>query len=475
MVRILSLCAAVLATAQFSRGEGPIREKFTLPGYSQGGVVVDGAAYFTADDAVPDGFPCVGSFDARTGRKIREYAFENTFDSSPLVMRRNDGRWLVLAHECKKAWTKAMFRDDGTEAWTSPANQPGNWFFGYTYYVAGGNSTLVLTESENGLHANSLEDGSEKWWVERSGGMTPAVDQERGLVYYQSNGRLDRIEAATGRVQKSVAVDSPSICQSANTILVKDGSGYFIATYWFGEDYYASSIRVYDKNLDLVWEKKGLPLWQKYVPTYHGGQLFIAGQGTGNGFLYYTPYADDRWKFVMALDIRTGREIWRRDLREFNYAMMANMIYADGLLVAETQGESKGQTYQVFVFDAGKGRLLSVFDSRRYATSCAQPLLCNGLLFSGDLISDKIFVMQVGVGVNRDWPGPFGDPQLNHMAVSEDRGYFHQYWKRPRTDGGRWVLLSRNGRIFLSEAPLEGQAKSVTRISDPMGRFLPAQ
>ena len=66
--------------------------------YSQGGVVVDGVAYFTANDysRLPrvtrtERFPCVVAFDVTTFRKIRSYPFTFTYDSTPLVFRRRAG------------------------------------------------------------------------------------------------------------------------------------------------------------------------------------------------------------------------------------------------------------------------------------------------------------------------------------------------------------------------------------------------
>jgi len=69
--------------------------------YSQGGVVVDGIAYFTANDSchregvarTPD-FPCVVAFDLRSYKKLRAYQFSYTYDSSPLVFPTKDGAWL---------------------------------------------------------------------------------------------------------------------------------------------------------------------------------------------------------------------------------------------------------------------------------------------------------------------------------------------------------------------------------------------
>ncbi|MCA9133542.1 MAG: DUF4838 domain-containing protein, partial [Planctomycetales bacterium] len=100
--------------------------------YSQGGVVVDGIAYFTANDhcAQPgnvrtEDFPCVVAIDLETYQVVRRYDVSFTYDSSPVVFPNSDGEWLVAAHEYKKSRTVALNRDSGQVAWRSPSNQPG--------------------------------------------------------------------------------------------------------------------------------------------------------------------------------------------------------------------------------------------------------------------------------------------------------------------------------------------------------------
>ncbi len=109
------------------------RSRSGLDFYSQGGIVVDGVAYFTANDYSrradvkrTDQFPCVVAFDVNTFEKIREYNFGFTYDSSPLVLQRQDGTWLVIAHEHKNARSVAMNRETGQVEWSSDANQPGS-------------------------------------------------------------------------------------------------------------------------------------------------------------------------------------------------------------------------------------------------------------------------------------------------------------------------------------------------------------
>ena len=64
--------------------------------------------------------------------------------SSPLVVQNGNGTWLVIAHEHKRARTVALNRDSGELCWTSEANQPGTYFFGYSYYDRKDGTKLIL-------------------------------------------------------------------------------------------------------------------------------------------------------------------------------------------------------------------------------------------------------------------------------------------------------------------------------------------
>ncbi|NQT16890.1 MAG: hypothetical protein HQ582_29300, partial [Planctomycetes bacterium] len=118
--------------------------------YAQGGVVVDGVAYFTSTDGShlkhvhkSADFPCVVAFDARTFRKLKTYPFARTYDSTPLVFQKRDGTWLVIAHEHEKKRTTAIRRDTGEVDWVSEPNQPGNYFFGYSYFKRDDGSKII--------------------------------------------------------------------------------------------------------------------------------------------------------------------------------------------------------------------------------------------------------------------------------------------------------------------------------------------
>ena len=62
---------------------------------------------------------------------------------------------------------------------------------------------------------------------------------------------------------------------------MNDSYGYFVATRWYGKPAWDSAIRVYDNDLNLVWEKTGLPNGKKDTLTYAQGKLVT---GSGNGW-----------------------------------------------------------------------------------------------------------------------------------------------------------------------------------------------
>lgn len=121
-----------------------------LAQYDQGGVVVDGIAYFTGSDRAGD-FPHVAAFDVDSLQRLRTYQFSKTYDSTPLLFQKRDGSWLIVAHEHVKKRTVARNRDTGEVEWISSANQPGNYFFGYSYF-----NRSFYAETQNGPDASQI-------------------------------------------------------------------------------------------------------------------------------------------------------------------------------------------------------------------------------------------------------------------------------------------------------------------------------
>ena len=388
--------------------------------YAQGGVIVDNVAYFTADHSNPNDnydkskyFPYVVSFEATPPfKKIRTYAFEDTYDSSPIVLKTKHNKTLVIAHEYKRKRTKAINAKTGNTEWVSEDNQPGANFFGYSYFDTG-DGKILYGAYRNGIHAMSLVDGKEIWAIKRKsiGGATPAVDQEKGFVYYQYNGGVIKINALDGSIIKEIKVEKPNNVISWNTVLVKDKNLYRVATYWHEFKEYDSAIRVYDSNLNLKWEKLGLPSSKKGTLTYANGILT-----TGVGNYWLENYFGDKWKVIKAWSVLDGSLKWTADLKNYGFRSIMNIPYFNGYFYAETQ-DTHGFISKIFKINSENGNVEEVLDHGKSINSCAPAIIANGYMFSGDLHSDKIIVTKLEDNVISNWKGPFGNPQTNTNSV----------------------------------------------------------
>ena len=387
--------------------------------YAQGGVVVDGIAYFTSDDGGcvktgrTDAYPTVVAFDVNTFKKLKTYRFAKTYDSSPFLFQKRDATWLILAHEHVNKRTVAIQRDSGEVEWKSPANQPGTYFFGHTFFQRKDGTAIIYTACQNGLHAICGETGKELWWINLSstGGITPCVDQANGWVFYQRNGQVLKLRATDGRTLKTALVAKPNVCISWNTVLVNDSHGYYVATRWYGAPAWDSALRVYDADLNLVWEKTKLPHGKKSTLTYAQGKLVV-----GSGNAWKADYSGNDWKQITAYSVLDGSEAWKCDLGKFEYKSILNTPYHGGHFYAETQ-DGDEFTSKVFRISADDGKLVDVIDFGRPVTSCATSIIAHGMILSGDLHTDGIVATRIAENSPVDWPGPFADRQTNHLAT----------------------------------------------------------
>jgi hypothetical protein len=173
---------------------------------------------------------------------------------------------------------------------------------------------------------------------------------------------------------------------------------------------------VYDKNLDLAWEKTGRPAGKKATLTYAEGRL-VTGSGNGWG----AKYTGDQWKYITAYAVADGRTLWKCDLSRFDYTCILNVPYHGGFFYAETQ-DLQDRKSKLFRIRSSDGELAEVLDYGRAITSCAPCIIARGQLFSGDLWQDRVVVTKLATNGRTDWPGPFGDPQTNQNAAPPDLG-----------------------------------------------------
>jgi hypothetical protein len=199
-------------------------------------------------------------------------------------------------------------------------------------------------------------------------------------------------------------------------VLVNDNYGYFVATRWYGKPEWDSAIRVFNRDLNLVWERTGLPIGKKDTLTYADGKLV-----TGSGNHWSKKYEGDAWKYVAAYSIADGSIIWKCDLSSIPYESLFNLPYFNGYFYAETTGGKYGFS-RLLRIRASDGALVETLDYGRSISSCAPCIIAHGRVLSGDLAEDRIVVTQVAENSKADWPGPFGDPQNSQFALAHEPG-----------------------------------------------------
>lgn len=405
----------------------------SIDGYAQGGVVFGNYAFFTGqyNETAVQGrmqipkhkqYPFVSMIDITNFKIVKTFDFNDTYDSSPLVITRGAGDTIVVAHEHLKSRTSAFNINTGKKVWTSDDNQPGPYFFGYSYYERNDKTKIILVSSKNGLHAISSENGEELWAlnVPSTGGVTPAVDQERGAVYYQCDNSVYKINVLSGEVEKSFEIKKPySRCVSWNTILAEANGRKFITTYWYNFDDGKGAIRTFDAELNPLWEKVELTTSKKATLTYHNSGKIIIGCGNG-----WKPFKGDGWKKINAYNVATGEIDWTCDLTEFEFGSIINIPTLNNYLYAESQDNMSIGSSKIFRINALSGLLEEVFYYGKPVTSFATSIIAKGYIFSGNLWRDELNIVKIAEDVQTDWLGPFGDPQKNSMAINADSPVF---------------------------------------------------
>ena len=213
-------------------------------------------------------------------------------------------------------------------------------------------------------------------------------------------------------------------------MLTGDSRGSFVATYWYDGNW-KGAIRVYDKNLKLVWEKTGLPTGKKHTLTYADGKLLT---GSGDGWVTYT---GGDWKYIAAYAIDTGAVVWKCDLSKYNYQCIENVPYFNGCFYAQAdEDHDKYPSSFLFRIEATNGKLAEVFDYGHTINACAPCIIAAGKIFKGALWADRLRSGADRRGVKADWPGPFGDPQTEsdgHAQTRRQRSFPCTRSAEPRT------------------------------------------
>jgi hypothetical protein len=338
------------------------------------------------------------------------------YDVSPMIEQMKDGSWLVIEHERANSRVKALYMAEGKEAWVSDNNIPYIGGTGFNYYIDKNGLTVVLAKGSNGLHALSVDDGTELWFTPAQSWFStiPAVDQKNRWIYSQSFERVEKIDAETGKVLKSVYTVPDAMTTHSNTLLADDEFGYFVATAnWNGNLLYGD-ITVYDSTLNVVWKNK------RYIERlsslcYHNGLLFSAQ--CGGWYLFQNELTDKQdWKHITAFDIRNGYIKWDLSLAKYNYNNIHDVVYCNKYVYALTDntGSMVKENRLLFRIRAEDGFLKEVLDFGIPKSICASPVISGGKLFEAGIPT------LLGEGEKTEWYGQYGVRQLNHNAAPDN-------------------------------------------------------
>ncbi len=358
----------------------------------------------------------VKAVDLDSFEELWTYKFQDMYDVSPMVEKNSEGTWLVIEHERANSRVKALYLADGGEAWISDNNIPYIGGTGFNYYLNKDGLTVVLAKGSNGLHALSIEDGHEIWFTPAQSWYStiPAVDQENRWIYSQSFERVEKLEAETGKVLKSVYTVPDAMTTHSNTLLVNDEHGYFIATAnWNGNLLYGD-VTVYDSSLKVIWKKPRL-IERLSSLCYFKGTLFTAQCG---GWYDFQNRQTDRidWKHVTAFDIGNGNIVWDLSLAGYDYGNIHDIAYCNRYLYAITDntGSFVGKNRLLFRIRAEDGFLEEVLDFGFPRSICASPVITNGMLFEAGVPT------LLGEGAITEWYGQYGVRQVNHNVADDE-------------------------------------------------------
>lgn len=295
---------------------------------------------------------------------------------------------------------------------------------------AGGNG--VATETDLPLEWSATENVRWKVPLPERGNSTPVVwgdrifitqavgDQRLVLCFSREDGRELWRGGASGVAPEPTHETNPYCSASPAT----DGERVYA---WFG------SAGLYCFDLD------GNEVWHRDLGE-HRHEWGYAASPVVDGDLCYLNFGPGERTFLLAVDKRTGRDVWRSELGEIEVTMPRNDGFGarDGVI---------GSWCMPLVIDTGSRRELVMSwpqKVRAYDPATGQPLwTCRGLnplVYSSTVFGEGVLVAMGGYGGSTVAVRPGGEGDVTDT---------HRLWHIPRDSGHLGSGVIRDGHLYV--------------------------
>lgn len=389
-----------------------------MPDYRQGMVGLGNSVFVTASSYHhPDFFTKVDNninyflceFDIKNFVIKKYFPAKDTYDSSPCIISLNSHRKIVCVHEHIQRRTVAFDCHSGKKLWSSEKNQPGSYFLGHSFINLKKNSGLLLSPTSNGLVALNILNGKTVFKIPAKQTITPAIDSKNQIIFMSSSGFLSKINAIKGKIIKQIAIEKPNTCISWNNLFLPNKE--LLITYWYEPIPFGSAIRVFNSNLELIWEKLHLPLSKKFTLCSNDNFVFT---GCGDRWQrdYYNSSNKD-WKNISAYNVQNGNSEWKIDLNEYDFESIMNLIIYKNKLLALSTGFKNNY---LFIIDINKGILINTYGPYKPQMTCAPSILHKGYILKGDTVTNSVLAIKLPFAEEIEWSTPFGFDYNNTMC-----------------------------------------------------------
>jgi len=401
-------------TTYYGNGGQSPHKLYSVHGLDEYGIIKDGKAYMSREGSRGS---ALVSFWVKNGEIIRCYDISGSYGTAPLLEH-----GILAQHSWMEGgFTTAFREEDGAILWTA-YGQPGHPM-GMAYYEHLSKGYLYVS-ANNGLHCLNFDTGELLWHFQAeisANPVTPVVDDENGWLYYQSDNKMWKLDAVSGKVIWNKPISGNTSTNYWATILLNDKyAGYQVLAHWLlqnksetNESPYSTVIYSFSSDGVTNWKIRLDECVSKSLTCYKG---VVAVQSFGN--------------LVRGFNATNGEPLWQFDSKD-SYSSARNfgtamIVVGERLVIVTTEeGDPWGpDNGRLFFLDPPTGRKLGELDLGMPRSSCAYPIASEGVILVPNLYNHSIEAWKVGEGDKIDFypfrgsKGQTGAPE-NQRAITQ--------------------------------------------------------